>query len=1106
MVRISFDGEGSPIQPTLVLTTRAGTTIGAVIPEGLVVSDSLTDACEISFSAHKELNGTVSPYWEQLANFKLLYVPEFDKFFEIYVEVQEETETVKFVTGVSLGHAELSQILLFDIEINTENDIAREDYTEPTVFYNPEKPSCSLLHRISEKIPHYRYGHIDETLWNIQRTFTFDDISILDALHQIGEEIGFFVDLPARKPNGEKKPERTINIYDLMSNCNVCGYRGNFIGKCPACTSTDITAGYGNNTTIYVSADSLGDEISLSTDTGAVKNCFCVVGGDDVVTAALRNVNPNGSNYVWYFPKYTLSDMSAELREKIEEYTAKHAYFYGVGDIPDVSGYSWYVPTATDPITGARLFWTNDAPSTGEGDETRNAVFWRYNRLVDKYQTAGGRFRKVPNKMVGYAQVAEYYYNVIDLRMYLTDEMMMNVELDDTSATAQRDSLGYIAYTMYGNNLGKIYLSSLSDLENRGTELATLLLNQAMAAIDCRYAVNIVGEVHIDTGTPAVYMDVTIENRSESTDITDTFTLWCEIGSVSDDMESYDNYVRMRVKTLLSREKIDNVSVAAVFNIDKTSLAMFERILTAYSLNELKGIYSIAQSAIDILIEQGVGTRESWDGKNPNLYDDLYLPYRARLEAAAAEMALREQEIKQINDMVKDFEVIRRTVNEVVSVEYVLGAELFKELAAYRREQRYSNENYISDGLTDAEVFAHAKELYKKAENDIYKSAEQQHSISTTLKNLMAIERFKPLVKFFSVGNYIRVYTDEEVYKLRLLSYTVDFDNFDRIPVEFSDMMKTASGITDGKMLVASVRSISSSYSYTQTQASRGSSAKETITEWQEGGLTASETKVETGGRQAQTWDENGILLRKMNEETGEYAPEQMKIVNNTIAITNDAWQTVKAAVGAYIYIDSDGNVQQMYGVNAETVVGKLILGETLSIGSEDSTLSFDSNGLSVSNGTNTFVVDPNSQTGLLAIYNGQERVFYVDADGTLHIKADGEDVDIIDNPAFIALAQRVSAIKDVTYDLTQQGSEISLVGSDGTVDTVRAENITYTLEMPSLGVVQLKGSDGSVSEIRLPCAGGGDNLPVDAAFMAIYNDGDGLIGTVEDATFEVVS
>lgn len=97
--------------------------------------------------------------------------------------------------------------------------------------------------------------------------------------------------------------------------------------------------------------------------------------------------------------------------------------------------------------------------------------------------------------------------------------------------------------------------------------------------------------------------------------------------------------------------------------------------------------------------------------------------------------------------------------------------------------------------------------------------------------------------------------------------------------------------------------------------------------------------------------------------------------------------------------------------------------------------------------------------------------------------------------------------ISDTLYWLTYVDPELTLHGSDGSVSTVEisVQSITYTLEMPSLGVVQLKGSDGSVSEIRLPCAGGGDNLPVDAAFMAIYNDGDGLTGAVEDAEFEVI-
>lgn len=88
--------------------------------------------------------------------------------------------TKKLITAKSLCEAELGQVILHDIEINTEGDIAREEYTEPTIFYNPSKKNCSLLNRIFEKVPGYTIAHVDETLLNIQRSFSIDGTSVYD--------------------------------------------------------------------------------------------------------------------------------------------------------------------------------------------------------------------------------------------------------------------------------------------------------------------------------------------------------------------------------------------------------------------------------------------------------------------------------------------------------------------------------------------------------------------------------------------------------------------------------------------------------------------------------------------------------------------------------------------------------------------------------------------------------------------------------------------------------------------------------------------------------------------------------------------------------------
>ena len=176
-IKINFDKANNPESPTLVLAHKNGSKLGEIIADGIIVKDSMINPSEISFQTRKIVNGAKNILWDKIVDFKLIWYKESDLWFEAHVDLDETNETIKNVACTQLGQAELSQIKLYEIEINTENDIARDDYVIPTVLYNSAKPEASLLHRIMEKAPHYSIRHVDDTIANIQRTFTFSMMS-----------------------------------------------------------------------------------------------------------------------------------------------------------------------------------------------------------------------------------------------------------------------------------------------------------------------------------------------------------------------------------------------------------------------------------------------------------------------------------------------------------------------------------------------------------------------------------------------------------------------------------------------------------------------------------------------------------------------------------------------------------------------------------------------------------------------------------------------------------------------------------------------------------------------------------------------------------------
>lgn len=140
-------------------------------------------------------------------------------------------------------------------------------------------------------------------------------MSIYDAFQTITEEIDCIAIFRAYTTDtGEIK--RSISVYDLENSCFACGERGTFEDICPKCGSTNITPGYGEDTTVFVSVDNLADNINYTTDVGSVKNCFRLEAGDDLMTAAIVACNPNGTQYLWHFSDDMKSDMSQALVKK----------------------------------------------------------------------------------------------------------------------------------------------------------------------------------------------------------------------------------------------------------------------------------------------------------------------------------------------------------------------------------------------------------------------------------------------------------------------------------------------------------------------------------------------------------------------------------------------------------------------------------------------------------------------------------------------------------------------------------------------------------------------------------------------------------------------
>lgn len=944
MARLIFDPFHNVQDFTLVLAHRNLDFYGALNN----VTDiryrcNMNTANEMTFVLHKYADDIREPLWDEVLDLRLIYVKDLDEYFECEVSIDDTTKDVtKTVTCTSLCEAELSQFQVNGFYVNDEDDIAdftqlhpKEDYNV-TKFYNIDNVRFSLMHRLIQNYaPDYKIGHIDESLKGLQRSFSVDSSSVYEFLTKdMAEQFNCIFKFDSTT--------RTISAYDLYSVCenpncdwlksieywecqnsdcqyfktnhlyyktytqiDVCPhcnqsewlhrephnipYRGEFTDKCPKCGESQIKS-YGTDTTVLIDKDNFTDSINFTTDTDSIKNTFRVVGGDENITIGIRNVNPTGSDRVVYFSEEQKNDMPEDLVERWNDY-----YELVESYRPDYRSHVLELQNALDQIN----YYTHSMMPTREDTET--SAREQYDNLITSLRA----YPPAVEKLTGTTSVAT------------------------VTSTLKTYAKTYLKSGYYKLD---IYRESYSNGDWYGVIVVTNYSDDS--------------DVYPE-GNPA---DMTRIRLSISSD--------------------YEKFIEQRVQRVMyqedSRKENEDNNILDVISLK--SLLTFRNAITFYSLKRLESFKAALETVQNTLYSLRIAEEEKMESAEPfnqyttktcqELYDEFYVPVLKKLvmlnggiiqsdwineqwvddswkssRICPGELNTRQATIDYYTQIKDESQEWITNIQASLNIKENLGDEYYKLLCNYTREQDYSNDNFISDNLSNGEIYEKCRELVEHAEIDIVKSAEYQHSITANLSDLLVIEEFIPFLDSFEVGNFIRVRSDEQLYRLRLISYEINFDDVSKINVEFSDMTRTALGMNDIGSILAAANTMAGSYGYVKKQSETGIQANKIISDFREFGLTSADYKIKSNINEETIIDNNGIFLKNFNNETETYNPEQVRITHNIIAFTDDGWYHTKMAMGKFSYVDEFNTPQEGYGVNADFCVSSFIDGSTIVAG-----------------------------------------------------------------------------------------------------------------------------------------------------------------------------
>lgn len=298
---------------------------------------------------------------------------------------------------------------------------------------------------------------------------------------------------------------------------------------------------------------------------------------------------------------------------------------------------------------------------------------------------------------------------------------------------------------------------------------------------------------------------------------------------------------------------------------------------------------------------------------------------------------------------------------------------------------------YFTQNLTEWERRSVAWDLFQYGQEVLEKVSQPSYSFTVDSADFLVMDEFEAFKNALSLGKRVYLKLDNgRVLTPLLLGFSHAFDEQSGLTLEFSN--KFTSNDENDRLVDLLEQSVSMGKKLDLSRevysAFVDSHANTAIHDFMNGALDVAKNSILSTTGQAISWDENGLRLRKWNSDRTGYEDEQIWMKDNLIVFTEDAWQHAKMAIG-HIH---DKELGDLWGVIADSIVGKLLAGENLIIMGTDPTgkktlFRVDGSGMyaynsrfwmeSVNGGA--FAIDPSFGLGL-----GQGNPFVVGSDGTI--------------------------------------------------------------------------------------------------------------------------
>ena len=367
-----------------------------------------------------------------------------------------------------------------------------------------------------------------------------------------------------------------------------------------------------------------------------------------------------------------------------------------------------------------------------------------------------------------------------------------------------------------------------------------------------------------------------------------------------------------------------------------------------------------------------------------------------QINAKQAEINAKQAEVDAQQAVVDNIRNQQLDINKSLQFTENFTEDQLIELQCYINAATYTNDNYtITDNMSYVEIQEQSQQLYEDGLKKLEQISVPNYNFEMDIVNFLFLIQYQTFIDQIKLGATVNAEVKKDFWvEPMLVKIVIDYDKPDNCKLVFSDSFRLMDSyaVFDeyDKEYSKSSKTINESKNAWDKATSTG--AVDFVNDMRKDGLNLALTSVLNADNQSLVIDKHGLLGR-VQQEDGNFDPEQVKLVNNMLVFTDDNWMTARAALGKIKMPDSENYA---YGLIADVIIGQLVASSELVISNESNTFKVDAAGaelinayfkLATDNGRSQIVLDPRDTSAIrIQTDTGQglKDKFYVDLSGKI--------------------------------------------------------------------------------------------------------------------------